>query len=424
MKWLLHSLVLLSLMTIFQLSAQDFDVYFEDKTLRLDFVLAGNSKEQAIYLDELASYPKWHGKTKNLSLLPLKGDGKIELFSVDGETLLYTQSFSTLFQEWLLMAEAKRVTKSFEYTALVPFPKEEVMVKVSLTDREPQVVYSQKLNPTDIFIQPKGINNEVSYEVIHAAKHPNAIQVAIVAEGYTKDEMADFLSEAKVAVESIFEHAPFDQFKEYFQFVAVKSASVDSGVSFPSKLIWKNTVLSSHFDTFYLERYLTTEKVNDLHDVLAGIPFEHIIILANTDVYGGGGIYNSYTLTTTGDDRFKPVVVHEFGHSFAGLADEYFYEGDVWDGLHSEDVEPWEENVTTLKSFDVKWQDLLIENTPVPTPKKKQKKYPLGVYEGLKGRAVYTSALDCRMKTNTADAFCTVCQRSIEKLIRFYLESK
>ena len=71
---------------------------------------------------------------------------------------------------------------------------------------------------------------------------------------------------------------------------------------------WKHTAFGSHFDTFYSDRYLTTSRVKAINDALAGIPYEHIIILANTEQYGGGGIYNAFTLTTAHHPNFRPVV--------------------------------------------------------------------------------------------------------------------
>lgn len=147
-----------------------------------------------------------------------------------------------------------------------------------------------------------------------------------------------------------------------------------------------------------------------MHDILAGIPYEHIIILANTDTYGGGGIYNSYTLTTAHHNLFGPVVVHEFGHSFGGLADEYAYD-DQFVEYYYPDTEPWEQNITTKADFSSKWKDLYDQGVA-------------GLVEGggYQTKGVWRPCEDCRMRTNTAEAFCPVCQRAIERIIRFYTE--
>lgn len=159
---------------------------------------------------------------------------------------------------------------------------------------------------------------------------------------------------------------------------------------------------------------------------MAGIPYEHLIILANTDTYGGGGIYNSYTLTTAHHKQFRPVVVHEFGHSFGGLADEYFYD-DQYTEMYPSDTEPWEPNITTLVDFSSKWKDMLPSHTKIPTPPTKdpEKIYTeIGVYEGggYSSKGVYRPAMECRMKINEAPAFCPVCQRALQRLIEFYTE--
>ena len=137
-------------------------------------------------------------------------------------------------------------------------------------------------------------------------------------------------------------------------------------MSIPSEGDWKDTALGASFSTFYSDRYLTTLHLNKLHDVLSALPYEHIIILANTDNYGGGGIYNSYTLTTAHHPLFRPVVVHEFGHSFAGLADEYYYDDQYVDQYYPQ-VEPWEQNITTLRDFSSKWPDMLPPGAAVPS---------------------------------------------------------
>lgn len=166
--------------------------------------------------------------------------------------------------------------------------------------------------------------------------------------------------------------------------------------------------------------------MKSIHNWLAGIPYEHIIILANTDTYGGGGIYNSYTLTTAHHPMFEPVVVHEFGHSFGGLADEYAY-GDPESPFYPKTVEPWEQNITTLVHFEDKWKDLVPEGTPIPTPAETDPKTlytKVGVYEGAgyTTKGVYRPTTECRMKINEAPQFCPVCQRALEKLIRFYTD--
>ena len=233
-----------------------------------------------------------------------------------------------------------------------------------------------------------------------------------------------FYKDCEVAVEALLDHEPFKSQQKHFNFVAVASESDDSGVSIPGKGIWKKTAVDSHFDTFYSDRYLTTLHLKQLHNLLAGVPYEHIVILANTENYGGGGIYNSYTLTSSRHESYRSVVVHEFGHSFAGLADEYYYD-DEFEPMYPAGVEPYEQNITTLTDFDSKWKDMLPEGTPIPTPATGKDLYTkIGVYEGAgyQSKGVYRAFQDCRMKTNDAPVFCPVCVRILDRLIRFYTE--
>lgn len=406
--------------------AQDFDTYFKDKTLRLDYVFGGNASDQFVFVDELNSLPQWAGRTHHLCDNILEGNAQVRVYDKESSKLIYIQGFSTLFQEWLSTDEAKTTSKSFENVVLVPFPKDDIKIEVVFFDAKgnEEVKLKHTVSPGDILIHTKGVDKITPHTVLHKAKdEKKAIEVVFVAEGFKKDEMDLFYNYAKTAMDEIFKHKPFGNFEDRFTFYAVESASEDSGVSVPRVNDWKNTAVSSNFDTFYSERYLTTNSLKKLHDLLAGIPYEHIIILANTEVYGGGGIYNAYTLTTTGNPKFKPVVVHEFGHSFAGLADEYFYESDVLSGLISTKREPWEQNITTLVNFESKWKDKLGRGTPIPTPLNMNNKYPVGVYEGLEGNEIYRASLECRMRTNEYDKFCSICQDAIRKLILFYTEN-
>ena len=198
---------------------------------------------------------------------------------------IYKTSFSTLFQEWLQTNEANTVTKGFENTFLVPYPKKPVEIEVLLFgyDREVNATMKHLVNPTDILIQQKGVNHVTPYKYIYQGGSPEkCIDVAILAEGYTEQEMDTFYQDAEMAVESMFNHEPFKSMQERFNFVAVHTPSLDSGVSIPRLNDWKRTAFLSHFSTFYSDRYLTTTRMKSIHDALAGIPYEHIIILANT----------------------------------------------------------------------------------------------------------------------------------------------
>lgn len=392
--------------------AQQFEDYFEDRTLRLDYTFAGCDVMHNIYVDELVSLPHWYGRRHRLAELPLKGNGQITVRSKIDSVVIYRHAFSTLFQEWLATDEAKNTQKSFENVFLVPFPKAPVEIKVELFDNHNMVVNSltHTVNPKDILIRKAGERDITPYDVLHHANDTShCIHIAFVAEGYTEDEMDHYLRDCQKAIGSLFNHEPFKSLQDRFQIIALKSVSQESGTSEPSRGIWKNTVLGSHFDTFYSDRYLTTLHLKRLHDVLAGTPYEHVIILVNTEHYGGGGIYNSYNLSYTGGSQFLPVVVHEFGHSFGGLGDEYTYGND--DPIYFDDTEPWEPNLTTKATAFIKWKNLI-------------KAGKAGLIEGggYQEKGVWRGCENCRMRTNEEPEFCAVCKQALKELIDFYTE--
>lgn len=413
-----------------QNTSQKFYENFCDSTLRIDYIFSGNSTEQRISLDKLNLMPRWWGKRSHMAELPVEGNGQITVRKHATHEIVYRNSFSTLFQEWQSYDEAKHIDKAFENVFLIPMPKDTVDVTLDLRNNRREVIgtITHTVCPDDILIRRTGFSHVTPYTTIQqAADTTRCIHIAFVAEGYTKEEMPTFIADAKIAIDAMFEHEPFKSMRDRFNIIAVESPSEDSGTSEPSKDIWRNTALSSHFDTFYSNRYLTTLNLKALHDVLAGTPYEHIIVLVNTSEYGGGGILNSYNLSMTHHPYYRQVVVHEFGHSFAGLADEYAYEQEQIP-MYPHDIEPWEKNITTLVDFKEKWEGLISPKTPIPTPlttkknRSRQQDNKIGVYEGagysMKG--VYRPCPDCRMRSNVYPEFCPACQKALRELIEFY----
>ena len=145
-----------------------------------------------------------------------------------------------------------------------------------------------------------------------------------MAEGYTADEQEKFVADAKRFTEALFKTPPYDTRREDFNIWAVDAVSEESGTDVSGKGIFKNTALNSGYYTFGVDRYLTTPDMKSIRDAVWNAPCDAIFILVNTDAYGGGGMYNFYAMGTADNPRTPVVFVHEFGHSFAGLADEYF----------------------------------------------------------------------------------------------------
>lgn len=404
--------IILGSLTAVESVGQDFNQYFQDKTLRIDYIFSGTDSTQQVAVDELYVMPRWYGKRQRLSEVPMEGNGQVTVRDHRTQQVIYRNSFSTLFQEWQQEPEAHRLTKAYENVFLVPMPKDTVDITLNLMDNRREVCakLTHQVVPTDILIRHTGERFVTPYVTLQQAKDTSrCIHLAFVAEGYRKEEMPIFIQDAKVAIEALFSHEPFKSTRDRFNIIAVESVSLESGTSEPGKGIWKNTVLGSNFDTNYSERYLTTLKLKQLHNVLAGTPYEHILILVNSERYGGGGVLNSYVLSTTHNKWYRPVVVHEFGHSFAGLADEYAYEEEQIN-MYPRDVEPWEANITTKVNFHGKWENMIGKISKA------------GLYEGagyaLKG--VYRGFPDCRMRTNENPEFCPACQKAILEVIDFY----
>lgn len=408
-----------------------YEEWFDDATLRVDYTFVGTSRTQSIALDELRSSDGWYGRRVNLDGVPVRGNGQITMMDAESGKTIYRMSFSTLFQEWQTSEEASRTTKAFENVFQLPMPRRDVDVRVQLynTHDEVSADYTHRVKVDDILIHPIPTTPVADHRVLwQGGDSKEAIDLVILAEGYTEAERDVFYADAQVACDELLKYEPFASYRNSFNVIAVALESAESGVSIPHKNVWKNTALASSFDTFYSNRYLTTLRLKQLNNSLAGIPYEHILILANTDNYGGGGIYNSYTLVAAHHKMFKPVTVHEFGHSFAGLADEYFYD-DQYEEFYFPEVEPWEQNITTLKDFSSKWADMLPAGTPVPTPADglaANDMQHIGVYEGAgyQSKGVYRPFIDCRMRTNEVPQFCAVCQRALSRIIDFYTKEQ
>ncbi|MDE5810998.1 MAG: IgA Peptidase M64, partial [Muribaculaceae bacterium] len=287
--------ILLAIAALFFLppkgASTDFNQQLCDSTLRIDYILSGNSNNQRIALHKLSATPGWAGRRVNLDSLPMRGNGQLELLDAATGKRLYAMSFSTLFQEWLTTDEARDCERSFENTFQIPMPVDKAVARLVLLDERGDTIanHSATIDHSDILIQRSKPDRLPDFRYISQGGDPaRAIDVAIVAEGYQADEMDKFYTRAAEAVESLRNHEPFGSRFNDFNFIAVATPSADSGVSIPRLNEWRNTAVGSRFSTFYSNRYLTTPNVFHLHDLLQGIPYEHIIILANTDEYGGG----------------------------------------------------------------------------------------------------------------------------------------
>jgi hypothetical protein len=419
-----HSIVLvLFLIFISSLFSQNYAGFFTDKSCRVDFHFCGNATQTAVFLDKIKQEPFWGGRRAHLSTDLNLGDFRFRVIDSISNNLIYIDGFSALFHEWQTTPEAQKTSKSFEQTILFPFPQKAIVLIIEkrLDLDHWQELFRYNLSPNDLLIQkaaPKSVPMKV---ILKTASPEKAIDIAVIAEGYTAPEMDKFYKNARQLKVNLLTHQPFTNYKNRINIYAIAAPSAQSGISMEKDSAWKNTAIGSHFYTFYEKRYLTTENSFQLRDFAALVPYDAIYVLANTSKYGGGGIFNFYALTAAHNKLATQVTVHEFGHSFAGLADEYFYDKDVLDNTYDLKKEPWEQNISSLVQFDRKWKAQLPAGTQIPTPVNDSTKTKIGVFEGggyLK-KGMYRPFYDCRMRTNQAPEFCPVCQQAVERMILF-----
>jgi hypothetical protein len=419
-------LFILFLFPLVTFGQENFSKYFQKKSLRFDFLLGGNSKEVRVYPQQMKQEPHWAGSLKNLTDIFNYGTYRFQVYDAETEKLLYSRGFSTLFQEWQTTAEAKIADRTFYQAVIFPFPKNKVHLSIEARQWEGNFksIFETEIDPADYFILKEVPYPYESVSIENNGKPEEKVDLLILAEGYTTGEMDKFVEDAKRVSGYLFEEEPFKSNKEKFNVTALLTPSVDSGTDIPGENIYRNTIFNSTFYTFDLDRYLTTSDMKTIYDAAAGVPYDHIYVLVNSERYGGGGFYNFLTVCTADNQLTKEVFVHEFGHGFAGLGDEYYNSSVAYENYYNLEIEPWEPNLTTLVDFEKKWKSMIEPSTPVPTPREAKYSDVVGVFEGggYMDKGIYSPVMDCRMKSNVAKSFCPVCSLAIQRVIDFHCE--
>jgi hypothetical protein len=419
-------LLLFSFITAFASAQVSFDKYFTDKVLRFDYMLAGNSSKTVVYPVGMKEEPFFGGSKTQLTDPFHFGNLKYEIFDAVDNTLLYSRGFCTLYQEWQTTPEAKIMERSFYEVATMPYPKNKVNFVLSMRKRDGsfEKIYETEIDPTNYFIRKEKPVNAAITKIYSAGDPATSVDLAFIAEGYRAEEMGKFRDDVKKMADILFAEPPFNEYKNRFNIYAVEAISEESGTDIPGEKIYVNTALNSSFYTFDLDRYLTTQDIKSVNDYAALVPHDNIIVLINTDKYGGGGVFNYYSGTSVGNRLSPKVFIHEFGHGFAGLADEYYSSEVAYEEFYPLNVEPWEPNITTLVNFDSKWKKMIARDTPVPTPAEDKYKNVTGVFEGggYAAKGIYRPEMDCRMKSNGPKGYCSVCREAVKKMIEFYIK--
>lgn len=402
-----------------------FDKYFENRTMRVDYYHAGDYQTDIYYIDEVIAEPYWGGSKVNLFDDTKFGKYLVKVLDKATGTLIYSRSYSTLFGEWQTVDEARTVQKSFSESVVFPYPKAAVTV-VFCTKAYETGEYVEKyrydINPADVCLIKQDNRNKFPVYEVHKGGDANTkVDIVIVPDGYTASQMSQFKKDCEKFKNEFFKYEPYTSHKGDFNIHAVLAPSQESGVDEPCRNIWKNTIVSCSYWSLGSERYLMTTDNKTLRDVAANAPYDQIYILVNSTKYGGGGIFNWYCTGVNSNKMAGKIIVHEFGHGFAGLGDEYVG-GSEYNDFYNKNLEPADPNVTTLVNFDVKWKDMIEPGTPIPTPAIAEYKDKVGVYEGAgyMSKDFYRPMQDCLMNHFGCDAFCPVCQRAIVWMIEFY----
>lgn len=408
-------------------SAVVFEEYFLPKTLRLDYLLAGDSNSERAYFVQMKEEPLWGGPHNNLADPFGNGTYRYAAFDSASNRLLFMRGFSTLFQEWKGTEEAKKMKRAYPMTAVMPFPKNTIrfiVEKRSYESNEFELLFERFINPTDYFIIRETVHPCKFTNIMSSGNPQNHVDLAFLAEGYTTLEMDKFRNDATRMMNYFLSVKPYSGNPGSFNFYAIESPSDESGVTIPGKDIFVNTNIHSSFYTFDMDRYLTTSDTRAIYDLAANVPYDLIFVLVNSKRYGGGGFYNHYGQSTVDHQLSEIVALHEFGHEFAGLADEYYTAEVTYSDYYNLKFEPWEPNITTNVNFKSKWEKQVASGTPLPTPREEKFKAVTGMFEGggYLSKGIYSPVMDCRMKSNEAPAFCPACHDAIEKMIGFYCD--
>lgn len=401
-----------------------FDRFFENRTMRMDYYHSGSHDTQQYAFDELIAEPYWGGSKTNLIDTFNYGNYCVKVFNLATDSLLYSRGYNTLFGEWQTTDESKNTQRSFSESVVFPFPNQPVKVVLYARNwngvMEPQMEYVA--DPANYFIKQ---DRRLVYPYFEAYKSGNPaekVDIVILPDGYTEEEMGLFVADCKKFTEGLFQFAPYNKNKDKFNIYGVWAPSEQSGNDIPADGVWKKTILHTSFYTFNSERYCMTYDDKSVRDLAANAPYDQIYILVNTEKYGGGAIYNYYNVSVNSNEKAAKIFIHELGHGFVGLADEYYDSSTSYNDFYNLTVEPWEPNITTLVDFGSKWQDMVKKRTPIPTPDTDEYIKKVGAFEGggYVAKGMYRPKHDCLMKTFAGDDFCPVCEKAIQDMIDFY----
>jgi hypothetical protein len=443
---------------------------FAVETMRLDFYHTGNAAQELFSVDRVVIEPlPWPGNPRRAIDESNLGKYLFEVRDAQTNRLLYSRGFASIYGEWETTDEAKTANRTFHESLRFPAPAAPVQILLKKRDARNafREIWTTTVDPRDIFVS--NAQSAAPARVIEIERNGDSsakVDLLILGDGYTAAEAGKFERDARRLVGVLFQTSPFKERRRDFNVWGLSPPAAVSGISRPSTGVHRDSPLGTTYDAFGSERYVLTFDNRAFRRAAAFAPYDFVEILVNNRTYGGGGIYNLYG-TVAADNGYAPYVfVHEFGHHFAALADEY-YTSPVAYAPAAERIEPWEPNVTALLDpKNLKWRDLVSPDTPLPTPWEKEafeqysrevqarrrelrsrnrpeqemealfkeqherermmfarEKYAnrVGAFEGAnyEARGFYRPQADCIMFTRT-DTFCAVCRRAIERVVDMY----
>jgi len=488
MKKILLAVFLLAPFLAYAQEAANFEKYFADSTMRIDVFHTGDAKEEMFTIDRVIQEGPWAGNPLRLVASFELGRYLLRVHDVASGTLIYSKGFDSYFGEYKTTEPGVNgIKKTFPESLLIPFPKSKVRVEVLLRDREnrPQPIFSCEIDHADMFIvREKPADDIKVVEVVKNGPPASKVDLVVLAEGYTAAEQEKFKRDLARFSELIFSQEPYKTFRDRFNVTGLFKPSAENGCDEPSYGSFKNTALGAAFDSFGSERYMLTDDNRAWRDVAGHVPYDAIMIMVNSPRYCGGGIYNLYCTFTSDNQWQQYLCLHEFGHSFSGLADEYYTSAVAYNEFYPAGVEPLEPNITALLDpKNIKWKELVTRKTAIPTPWEKaayeemervyQKKRQetnekiatlkrgnapqqeidalqaqseemsrlnglevdaffrksrfqgkVGAFEGAgyAAKGLFRPMLDCLMFSRGLKPLCKVCEQAVERTIRYYSE--
>ena len=446
----------------------NFEDIFTGNTMRVDSFHSGTSGKENFAVDRILIEGPWAGRRTRLDDDLSLGKYRIRIWNKEEGQLLYSSGFSSIFGEWEMTAEASAgIWKTFSEPFIFPEPRASFSLSLEKRQQDGSFmeIWRTEIDPGSRFVDRSPVRDDLKvWTVFENGPSAEKVDLLIMGDGYTADEITKFQADVNRMTGILFSASPFTARKNDFNVRALNIVSQESGISDPRSGSWKNTALGLSFNALDLDRYVLTFEEKTVRDLAAAAPCDFLILLFNDSKYGGGGIYNLWLTCSSDAARAPYVLVHEFGHLFAGLADEYYSSDVAYENFESEPEEPWEPNVTALINPEkLKWRNLLEGSTPLPTPWSKEeydrinsgqgnggngsnalsadqktrklldlvKNDPysgrVGAFEGAAyhSSGFYRPEIACTMfSTHTEKGFCTVCCQAIERVIDLYTGKK